>query len=76
MPFGAPVEPEEYSQKHMSSRVVGAGSAFVSTARRKSEIWETTCFTSGQFLRIGWKFFRSGSDTKSARAPLSRSWYS
>ena len=28
VPFGAPVEPDEYSQKHMSSRVVGAASRF------------------------------------------------
>src|SRR5882762_8214870 len=53
--------------KHVVSRI----SDFL-----ESEIRETTCFKSGQFLMIGSKFFSSGSETKSARAPLSRNWYS
>ena len=76
VPFGAPVEPEEYSQKHMSSRQVGAASAFPLPDSRNSEIRDTTCFKSGQFLMTGSKLFSSGAETKSARAPLSRSWYS
>jgi len=56
----------------MSSRSVGAASAFGEPEEMKSLTLETTCSRSGQLPLMDSKFFASTSDTNKARARLSR----
>src|SRR4026208_2646908 len=77
VPFGNPVEPEEYNQKHASSRVVGAGAScglpFASTSLNARcpfaneddcvVVPETiTCFRNGNLPSRGVKAGRTAPD--------------
>ena len=86
VPLGTPVEPDEYSQKHGSSRSVGAASKTsveaASTSRSQcmpaagaAAEDTTTCFKKGDCSRIGWNCANSGSDMTSIGARLSCSMY-
>ncbi len=79
VPFGMPVEPEEYSQKQASSRVVGAGASFASpfaSTSSNDEPVTITCLRNGSFSSTGLNCGSSASDTTSALARLSASMYS
>jgi len=80
--LGAPVEPEEYSQKHASSAVVGAGgksgeplaSASLKAICPAAALPDTiTCFRHGSFPMSGVKCFSRCPDTTSVRERLSES---
>ncbi len=77
VPFGMPVEPEEYSQKQGSSRVVGAGfNSGLAFASRSAKGGTRTCFKKGSLERNGSNCGLSGGETSSALARLSDSMYS
>jgi hypothetical protein len=82
VPFGAPVEPDEYSQKHASSRVVGtvvcsgfdSASSDAIVGRLSTDPPEITIFFSvGIDATIGASVGQSCADTNSTRARQSRS---
>ena len=82
VPLGVPVEPEEYSQKQASSRVVGAGanSSLPFARRSRNAMWPlaslpetTTCSRNGSLPSSGSNCGSSASDTNSTRARLSLS---
>jgi len=80
-PFGNPVVPELYSQKHASSGVVSAGSSSSSAAASASSNETTpscaalpvtmTCRRRGRSFAASSTFGRSGSDTTIATARVS-----
>src|SRR5260221_11316248 len=86
VPLGAPVEPDEYSQKQGSSRKVGAGSKESVEAARTSpnarmpgggaadpEI--KTCLRNGDWLKVGRNCGSSGCEITAICARLSCSMY-
>src|ERR1019366_9753479 len=86
VPLGMPVEPDEYSQKHASSQVVGAGAQAVAALDIRSckDNWPfaslpdtITCLRNGSLSarcsKRGAKVGSNCSDTTSALARLSLS---
>jgi hypothetical protein len=77
VPLGMPVEPEEYSQKHGSSQVVGAAlSSGFDFESRSAKGGTSTCFRNGSLETNGSNCGLRGGETSSTLARLSDSMYS